>query len=143
MEVFVLTIPIQFVIPMSVQIAPQDILLGIMKSQMFAVSSWSNQQISHRLDLINSISLHCISLDKCLLLPVSGPCTNNTLRWYYNYAVGRCEQFTYGMVTKTTLKLYITVYNNVVSDLTLLDLTAILLTVLTIRIYKHYLKFLL
>ena len=32
----------------------------------------------------------------CLLLPVSGPCTNNTLRWYYNYAVGRCQQFTYG-----------------------------------------------
>ena len=32
----------------------------------------------------------------CLLLPVSGPCTNNILRWYYNYAVGRCQQFTYG-----------------------------------------------
>ena len=36
------------------------------------------------------------SVDKCLLLPVSGPCTNNILRWYYNYVVGRCQQFTYG-----------------------------------------------
>ena len=32
----------------------------------------------------------------CSFLPESGPCTSNILRWYYNYAVGRCQQFTYG-----------------------------------------------
>ena len=34
-------------------------------------------------------------VDRCLLSPVSGSCTNNALRWYYNSAVGRCQQFTY------------------------------------------------
>ena len=42
------------------------------------------------------LDLHCFSVDFCLLLPVSGPCTNNIIRWYYNYAVGRCQEFTYG-----------------------------------------------
>ena len=50
---------------------------------------------NNHLEVLNLISLH-FSIDFCLLLPVSGPCTNNTLRWYYNYVVGRCEQFTYG-----------------------------------------------
>ena len=36
------------------------------------------------------------SVEMCSLLPESGPCTNDTLRWYYNYAVGICQQFIYG-----------------------------------------------
>ena len=42
------------------------------------------------------LNFYCIFVEFCLLLPVSGPCTNNTLRWYYNYVEGRCQQFTYG-----------------------------------------------
>ena len=47
---------------------------------------------------INHICLLCINsfVDKCSLSPDSGPCVNNTYRWYYNSAVGRCQQFTYG-----------------------------------------------
>ena len=41
-------------------------------------------------------NLISFSIDMCLSLPVRGPCTNNTYRWYYNCAVGRCQQFTYG-----------------------------------------------
>ena len=45
---------------------------------------------------MQSIQFNFIFCNLCLLLPVNGPCTNNTLRCYYNYAVGRCQQFTYG-----------------------------------------------
>ena len=53
------------------------------KNNFFAYKLWC---------LVNL--LHFLA-DKCLLSPVSGPCTNNINRWYYNSAIGRCQQFTY------------------------------------------------
>ena len=64
-----------------------------MKSQMFVVSSWSSKQLFFK---CYQFYFNTFSVDSCSLLPVSGPCSNNTLRWYYNYVVGRCQQFTYG-----------------------------------------------
>ena len=45
-----------------------------------------------------SLSINCYSfpIDFCTFFPDRGSCTNNTERWYFNYAFGRCQQFTYG-----------------------------------------------
>ena len=63
---------------------------------MDVLANFVHSLIALIIGLSLSIQFYCISSDICLLLPVSGPCTNNILRWYYNYAVKRCQQFTYG-----------------------------------------------